>query len=167
MELVNIIYRNNDNFLVKKPDSMPISNSLDFYNPFKSFKTDEKQSIKDYFNSSDFWADGNTVTIISNILNLNIITIVNKDNLLSISNANLKLGDINNWNKYLFLYYNQTRKHYELITFDFIQSKIIKDTQVKVKKIVDRVVIFDYDSIANYILPPIYIIFLLFSTYYL
>ena len=167
IELVNKIYRNNDNLLVKKPLSMPISNSLDFYNPFTSFKSNEKQLIKDYFNSSDYWADGNTVVILSNILKLNIMTIVNKNGNLSISNANLKLGDLNNWNRYLFLYYNEILQHYELISFDFIESKIIKEPKMSIKKIINRIVIFENQNTSNVILPPIYIIYLLFSTYYL
>ena len=167
IELVNKIYKNNDNLLVKKPISMPVSNSLDFYNPFTSFKSNEKQLIKDYFNSSDYWADGNTIVILSNILKLNILTIVNKNGYLSISNANLKLGDLNNWNRYLFLYYNEILKHYELISFDFIESKIIKEPKMSIKKIINRIVIFENQNTSNVILPPIYIIYLLFSTYYL
>jgi hypothetical protein len=167
IELVNKIYQNNDNLLVKKPTTIPISNSLDFYNPFKSFNSSEKQQMKDYFNSSDYWADGNTVIILSNILKMNILTIVNKNGYLSISNANLKVGDLNNWNRYLFLYYDENLKHYELVTFDFIESKITKEPKIKVKKIINRIVIFDVKNVIDFILPPIYIIFLLFSTYYL
>ncbi len=167
MELVNKIYINNDNLMVKKPNSMPTDNSLNFYNPFTSFKLDEKSLIKNYFESNDYWADANTINIISNIFKINIITIVNKNGYLSIQNANLKLNDISNWNRYLFIYYNENIMHYELISFDFIENKIIKEPQIKIKKITNRIIIFDNELIKNFIFPPIYIIYLLFSTYYL
>lgn len=167
IEIVNSIYKNNDNLMVKKPIIMPTNNSLKFYSPFETFKMNEKNEIKEYFESSDYWADGNTIIILSNILKLNIIPIVNKNGLLSISNANLKISNFNKWDKYVFLYYNENIQHYELVSFDFVQTKVVKEKQIKVKKIVDRVIIFDNNNISKLILPPIYIMFLLFSTYYL
>jgi hypothetical protein len=56
---------------------------------------------------------------------------------------NFSQSHINIWNKYLFLYYNQNLQHYELISFDFIENKIIKEPQLKIKKIIHRLVIFE------------------------
>ena len=46
--MLNNIFINNDNFLVKKPISLPTQNSLEFYNPFKSYNSNEKSLIKQY-----------------------------------------------------------------------------------------------------------------------
>jgi hypothetical protein len=164
MNIINDIYKNNDNLLIKKPNTVPLKSTNDYYNPFKVYSKNEKDQIRNYFESSDYWADANTMNILSNILHLNIIPIINKNGYLTIANAKLKKDDINKWNRYVFLYYNNEYLHYELLSFDFISTKIIKETSLKVKQLVNRVVIFDTN---NQIIPPIYILFLLFSTYYL
>jgi hypothetical protein len=142
------LYNDNDNFLVNFPETLPLIGSPEYFRPFSVIREDQ---IKEYTESNKYWADINTIKMLGNILKINIIPIQNKNDLLSIPDANLQPGNILDWSKYLFLYYSGG--HYELITFDFTINKSTK-----------RIAIFDT---TNDIIPPFYILFLLFSTYFL
>jgi hypothetical protein len=145
---ITSLYSDSDNFLVKFPEIMPPVNSPEYYTPFKKLNADE---IKQYIESNNYWADLNTIKILGNILKINIIPIQEKNGILYIPDANLQPKNIVDWTKYLFLYHSGG--HYELITFDFIINKSVK-----------TFAIFD---VNNDIIPPFYILFLLFSTYFL
>jgi hypothetical protein len=141
------IYVSHDNFFV-----IPEVNSTNPNRPFKIIETPHE--IQTYIESSYYWADSKTINILNNKLNLNIIVIKNTDDKLSIPYPNIKSSDNNTWNKYLFLYNEEN--HYELITFDYLIKVSTKFTRVK-KTIFIR---------GDIIIPPFYIIFLLFSSFY-
>jgi hypothetical protein len=127
---------------------MPPASSIDFFNPFQLVTSAEE--LKEYVESSDYYADLNTIQILGSILKLNIIPIQkNKDDKLSIPYTNLD-EDID---RYLFLFYLKEESHYELITFNY-----------KVNSTFTKTFIFEKD---DKIIPPFYILFLLFSTYFL
>ena len=141
------VYKSNDNFFVIIPDVITSRNR-----PFELARNNDE--IKKYIESDYYWADQNAINIINKILKLNIITIQNTDGTYTIPYPTIKKDDNNEWTKYLFLYYNQN--HYELITFDYLMK--ISSKFVKIKKTI-------FDRKSN-ILPPFYIIFLMFSILY-
>ena len=108
-----------------------------------------------YIESPNYWADAKTIDILNKKLKLNIIVIKNTDDKLSIPYPGIKSTDNNTWNKYLFLYNDEN--HYELITIDYLSKVSTKFVRVK-KTIFNR---------GDIIIPPFYIIFLLFSTFYI
>lgn len=140
-------YKSNDNFFVIIPDAIVNRNR-----PFELVKNNDE--IKKYIESDYYWADQTTINIINKILKLNIITIENTDGVYTIPYPTIKSDDNNDWNKYLFLYYE--KNHYELITFDYLMKVSSKVSRIK-KTIFDR---------RSNILPPFYIIFLIFSILY-
>ena len=157
------IYKNFDNFFVKKPNGVPFDIN-DYYKPFKVI---EKSEIKDYIESSDYWANEVGIYALCSSLKLNVIPIERVDSSdgsrLRIPFANFSKSD-NKWNKYLFLYYYSS--HYELITFKYYEKKIKKTgkTIIGFKNLPQTAVIFDKRN--NDIIPPIYILFLIYGSYY-
>ena len=110
------IFNRRDNFLVKNVGRVPID--VDEYN--RPFKVIEKNQIEQYISSSDFWANEVVIYALCSELKLNVILLQSiktptRKSTLRVPYANFS-PDINNWNKYLFLYYYQN--HYELITFN-------------------------------------------------
>jgi hypothetical protein len=153
------MYNGNDNFFVIIPDK--IDNR---YSPFKVITNEDE--IKKYIESSNYWADEKTITIINKILQINIIVIKNVNNKMTTPYPNMKTDDNNNWNKYLFLYNENT--HYELITFDYIkQNKKIDPESGKVLSIKNDAITTTIFERGNELVPPLYIIFVLFSTYFI
>ena len=142
------IYVSHDNFFV-----IPEANSSNPNRPFKVIQT--PQEIINYIESPNYWADSTTINILNKILKLNIIVIKNTDDKLAIPYPNIKSTDNNRWTKYLFLYNDEN--HYELITFDYLSKVSTKFVRIK-KTIFNR---------GDIIIPPFYIIFLLFSTFYI
>ena len=140
-------YKSNDNFFVIIPDTV-----VNRSRPFELVKNNDE--IKKYIESDYYWADQNAINIINKILKLNIITLENTDGVYTIPYPTIKSNDNNDWNKYLFLYYE--KNHYELITFDYLMKASSKVSRIK-KTIFDR---------KSNILPPFYIIFLIFSILY-
>ena len=145
MYIVNETFNSHDNFLVKTPSAIPIHVD-DYYIPFKLL---EKPEIQKYIESNSYWANVIAIHAICHELQLNIITIEgNNKNNLSIPYGNfLKSENNNKWDKFLFLYYYGN--HYELITFNFGK----------------KVSIFKRDD--HVIVPSYYILFLIYSTYYI
>lgn len=142
------VYKENDNFFVIIPNDIQNRNR-----PFKLVESNAE--IITYIESPYYWADVKTINILNKQLKLNIIVIQNIDDKLAIPYPNIKSTDNNTWNKYLFLYNKDN--HYELITFDYLIKAPTKFVRVK-KTIFNR---------GNNITPPFYIIFLLFSTFYI
>jgi hypothetical protein len=154
------LYNGNDNFFVIIPDK--IENR---YSPFKVITNET--DIKKYIESSNYWADEKTINIINKILKINIIVIKNEKNKITIPYPNIKSNDNNNWNKYLFLY-NYDNTHYELITFDYIkQNKRVDPETKKVLSIKNDAITTTIFERGNELVPPLYIIFLLFPTYFI
>jgi hypothetical protein len=157
------IYKNFDNFFVKRPKQVPFD--VTYY--YKPFKVITKSEIKSYIESSDYWANEVGISALCSKLKLNIIPIerVDSNNVsrLRIPFANFSNSD-NKWNKYLFLYYYSS--HYELITFNYYEKKIQKTgkTIVGFKNLPRTAIIFDKRN--NDIIPPIYILFLVYGSYY-
>jgi hypothetical protein len=145
-EMIEDIYTSNDNFLVKK-----IDNLSEYTIDSKPFATLPKEEIRNYAESPYYWADNTTIEIILKELNLNVIVIENNKNQLQLPFPNLKTTS-NQGIKYVFFYYENA--HYELITFSTMRSS---SNKIKTS-------IFDYPSPR---IPPIYVLFLLFSLYYL
>jgi hypothetical protein len=142
------LYMSQDNFFVIIPDNIVNRNR-----PFQLVSNDDE--IKKYIESDYYWADQKTIDIFNKVLKLNIIVIDNTSDKFTIPAPTIKSDDNNTWDKYLFIYHYTN--HYELITFDYLN--IISSKVVKIKK-----TIFNRGSD---IIPPFYIIFLLFSTIYI
>ena len=164
METATDIYRNNDNFLVKMPTKIPFE-ATDFYKPFQVLPNSE---IKTYIESSDYWANEVGIYALCSKLGLNIIPIERVDKKQGSSSLRIPFANFSNsndkWTKYLFLYYYSG--HYELITFNYTRKTLAKSgsTPVAVKNISKTVVLFDRRN--NYIIPPIYILVLIYGSYY-
>ena len=164
METAIDIYRNNDNFLVKMPTKIPFE-ATDFYKPFQVLSNSE---IKTYIESSDYWANEVGIYALCSKLGLNIIPIERVDKKQGSSTLRIPFANFSNsndkWTKYLFLYYYSG--HYELITFNYTRKTLAKlgSTPVAVKNISKIAVI--YDRRNNYIIPPIYILVLIYGSYY-
>jgi hypothetical protein len=141
-------YKSHDNFFVIIPDVVENRNR-----PFKLATNNDE--IKKYIESEYYWADLRSIDIFNKILKLNIITIKKNNDNYTIPYPTMKSDGNDMWNKYLFLYYNEN--HYELITFDYLVKVSSKVTRIK-KTIFER---------RSNILPPFYIVFLLFSLFYI
>jgi hypothetical protein len=165
VRIANDIFNSRDNFLVKNVDRVPIEVS-DYYRPFKVL---EKPLIPRYILSNNFWANEIVINALCVELQLNVIpfeTIKTPSgkSTLRIPYANFS-PLLNNWNKYLFLYYNQS--HYELITFNEKTSiqKIPSSDKLNITKIKKSKIIFDRNEDLSEI-PPIYILFTIYGSYF-
>ena len=146
------VYKSHDNFFVIIPNDIQEQNKN---RPFKLVTNSAE--IRQNIESDHYWADQRAIDIINKILHLNIITIKNDDGNYSIPSPNITIGGNDLWNKYLFLYYFEN--HYELITFDYFMKFSSKAKASRIKKTI-------FDRGSN-ILPPFYIVFLLFSSFYI
>jgi len=165
LQIANDIYIENENFLVKSSKAVPI----DISNYEKPFTALLKSEIKDYILSNNYWANQIAIIALCSTLKLNIIPIGTKKNtnlktILYIPFANFSTSN-NEWNKYLFLYYNHN--HYELITFN---------TATKVPNYVDGVRKGDKINLSKITILertpstnlncPLYLLFLIFGCFY-
>ena len=159
VRIANDIFNSRDNFLVKNVERVPIV--IDEYNT--PFNVIENGQIENYILSSDFWANEVVIYALCSELKLNVILLQSiktptRKSTLRVPYANFA-PEINNWNKYLFLYYNQG--HYELITFNQKTNvqKITNTGRISDKIILKKAkIIFDRnDNVSE--LPPIYIIY--------
>jgi len=164
-------YRTNPNFLaysnyIFNPNlQVPEPSSPEYLTPFRLLN--KGPELNEYISSQYYWAGGEAIIAISNVLKLQIIPIGivvdNKGNeksnpnhkILSMQSAhsNFDTGD-DGWNKYLFLYYNAShvqQSHFELITFLNSNSR-------------ETTTIFDRTPRAP--LPPLYILFTIFGLFY-
>ena len=166
VRIANDIFNSRDNFLLKNVERVPIE-VLDYYRPFNVI---EKGQIENYILSSDFWANEVVIYALCSELKLNIIPLQSiktptRKSTLRVPYANFA-PEINNWNKYLFLYYNQG--HYELITFNQKTNvqKITNTGRISDKIILKKAkIIFDRnDNVSE--LPPIYILFIIYGSYF-
>ena len=152
------IYNANDNFFVI------ISETQNYYTPFIVVSNDNE--VAQYIKSPSYWADDKTIDIITKKLKINIITIQNENGKMKILGQNISSDGNTEWTKYLFLY--NYAKHYELITFDNIKQNKILDQEsgkvISIKNEAITTVIFDRGSS---LVPPLYIIFLMFATYFI
>jgi hypothetical protein len=148
-------YVSNDNFFVIIPDNIENRNR-----PFKLVENNDE--IKSYIESVYYWADQKTIDIFKKKLGLNIITIKNEDDKFTLPYPNITIDQNDaDWSRrYLFLY--NTNKHYELMTFDYLLKS--KETQ---KFIINKKIIFNVNDHYFTNIPPFYIIFFVFGTFYL
>ena len=163
--IANDIFNGNDNFLVKNIERIPI-NLDDYETPFRVL---EKSEINRYILSSNFWANEIAIQALSSHLKLNIISLENKFNIKDELTIGIPFGNLSGtviWDKYLFLYYSQS--HYELISFTEtkkIPKKGPLGNVLGIKTINKTKIIFNNnDDISE--LPPIYILFTIFGSYY-
>jgi hypothetical protein len=165
------IYRENDNFLVEFPSSI---NESQPQNPFKAVNKNES-SIINYTLNSNYWAGQETILALITKLKLNVLVIDKVSNNTDPENTydslriypfdTLNKQHNNGWDKYLFLYAHEN--HYELITFKYANVEVTTQG----RKIINgetTISIFNRGSINQSpdLLPPIYIIFLIYATYY-
>jgi hypothetical protein len=165
VRIANDIFNSRDNFLVKNVEGVPID-ITDYYRPFKVL---EKGQIKNYILSSNFWANEIVINALCVELQLNVIPLETVKTPTGKSTLRIPYANfspvLNNWNKYLFLYYNQG--HYELITFNqkTTAQKIVSTGKLQIKKIKKSKIIFDRnDNISE--IPPIYILFTIYGSYF-
>jgi hypothetical protein len=157
ISLANNIYINNDNFLIKPVDRIPIY--VEKYNePFEVIQTEE--AFKNYILSSNYWANQFAIDAIRIKLKLNIISIEKtRKGYLQIPYVDLKTD---NYSKYLFLYYDNN--HYEAIHFNYKSKEPKMDEHgniTGIKMVSKKMALFKKTDI-----PPIYIFFLLYGSYY-
>uniref|UniRef100_A0A6C0ERT8 OTU domain-containing protein n=1 Tax=viral metagenome TaxID=1070528 RepID=A0A6C0ERT8_9ZZZZ len=157
INIVNDLYLSSDNFLITKTDKIPVI--IDNY--YKPYTVVSKSQISKYMNSSYYWANEVAFKAVCEKLNLNVIPIEYQNGQMRIPFMNL-MDDCANWNRYVFLLYKNS--HYELITFTNIYKKISKQPSISNKLIKDKISIFNKNS---NIIPPFYIIFLIFASYYI
>jgi hypothetical protein len=158
VDLAKQIYKSNENFLVENVDGVPL-NIYDYKKPFKIIK---KSNLENYILSNNYWANYVAIFALSSKLKLNIIPISTKENSLNIPFANFNI-EFNNWNKYLFLYYNNS--HFELITFDYKTSVLENNNFTSEKYTLSKKVIFNNTTLIKD-LPPINILLIIFGAYY-
>ena len=171
LALINNTYLSLPNFLVIKPTFVPNINSPEYATPFNnSIELNDREQIKKYILSNEYWADEETINALCDKLKINIIVIhynTNTNDLsrqFQIASGNLLTSnDCNNWNKYLFLC--ESNDHYELITFTYttlLPSKSPKNPKGFVKNLETHVIFNN-----NYeILPPIFILFFIYGSKY-
>ena len=170
-QILDDTYRTNPNFLaysnyIFNPNlQVPEPSSPEYLTPFRLVT--KGPELNEYISSQYYWAGGEAIIAISNVLKIQIIPIgivvnnegTDKSNpnykILSIQSAhtNFDSGD-DGWNKYLFLYYNASniqQSHFELITF--LNSNSGETTTI-----------FDRSQSAH--LPPLYILFTIFGLFY-
>jgi len=152
-DIVNNVYHSNDNFLITKPNKMTEETLR------KPFRVVNKTEVKNYIESSDYWANTVAIDALCEILGLNIITIESLEDKLRIPYI---YNNAKTWSKYMFLYHENN--HYELISFDYIFKTFRKEPSFSIKTEKVRKVIFD--KLGN-IYPPFTIIFLINASYYI
>jgi hypothetical protein len=159
MELVRHIYYspNYSNFLVSKPQEPPV-NDDEYERPFGLINRD---NLKSYILSPDYWANEVAITALCNELNINVIIIKNENDRLTIPYGNLLTTDCDSWNRYLFLY--NTNEHYELLIFRYITLKYNKATRKQIQE-KSYYSLFERNDIS--LPPPLYILFLLYGSKY-
>ena len=156
IDIAKEVYKSNNNFLVNNIINVPIHID-DYYSPFKPIT--KNYELKNYILSSEYWANHVAIEALCKKLNLNIITI-EKAETISIPFALLKQG--NNCNKYMFLYYKSG--HFELVTFKYKyrQPKLNSENYITgYNTLIKRVTIFQKTD-----MPPIYMMFLIYGSYY-
>jgi hypothetical protein len=152
-DIVNNIYHSDENFLIMKPTKMTEETIR------KPFRPVNKSEIKDYIESSDYWANNVAIDALCEILGLNIIVLESRENKVRIPYI---YNNIKPWSKYMFLYHENN--HYELISFDYIFKTFRKEPAFSIKTQKVRIVIFEK---IGKIYPPLSIIFLIFATNYI
>ena len=163
IELANNTYKQNDNFFVKNINSIP----FEIENYEKPFRPLNKSELKNYILSNNYWANDIAIFALCEKLKLNIIPINIKKNNISIPFANFGI-EYNKWNKYLFLYYNNS--HYELMTFNYKKRDVKYDTAGNVSGIktnLEKKTIFERNVKTSDGLPPIFMLFIIFGAWYI
>ena len=163
INLVNEIYVTNDNFFVGKVDRVPIEIN-DYYTPF--FVID-KQKIKKYIESSEYYPNDVAIDAIKKKLNINIIPIevisIDGINTFRVRYNNLIINNKNNnWDKFMFVYYKSG--NYNLIGFNY---KISPNDKSK-DNINYRVTIYNrnQENIDRLFTVPIYMSLIIYGCSY-
>jgi pyruvate/2-oxoglutarate dehydrogenase complex dihydrolipoamide acyltransferase (E2) component len=160
VRIANEIYANGANeytFLVQPPQTKPAD-------PTKPFNPIEEKNYETYFLRSNYWGDLTAYQALITILQINVIIIKKNDSndLVSIGAAGTFVtSEMNDWDKYLFLYHSAG--HFELLSFTMkFKSQGKRDNTLK--RLENKVSIFKRNNI---IMPPVFIIFLIFFSNYL
>ena len=166
--MAHLTYKQNDNFLVKNIDSVPIL----IENYEKPFRILDKSELKSYILSNNYWANSIAIYALCEKLKLNVIPISiknlnNKNVSIDIPFANFGT-EYNKWRKYLFLYYDGG--HFELMTFNYKKKTLKLDSYgglSTIKHELQKNVIFERNTADVSELPPVYILFIIFSSWYM
>lgn len=179
MSNIDYIYDTSDieKFLVKKPKNY--DEIVDKKKPFIVIP-DNETAIVEYLNSRDYWADEETLKIVTEIFGLYILILDynESNNLLKIANQQyLKMPDDKedkiNWFDYLFMF--RRGQHYESVIFEYnvtdYQTKIaLLESKKKIKpKKIEKMVFSKtnrFDKEYGLYPPPFYIFYLIYATYY-
>ena len=168
LALINNTYVSLPNFLIKKPIIVPDRNSPEFIRPFNNIDLNDREEIRNYILSNQYWGDQESLNALCDKLKLNIIVIhynpdlPNVNHRFQIASGNLRTTDIcNNWNKYLFVF--ESNSHYELITFTYTTLVPSKSKVTNFVRESKTYTIFNNDY---GILPPIYILFFIYGSKY-
>jgi len=158
------IYREEPNFLVKFPEEVDIDRS----NLENTFRVIDRSQVEAYITSPNYWAGQETVIGLIETLNINTIVIERTpENTFTIFPfGNLNSDYFNDWNKYIFLYY--TPGHFELITFKYINVNWGPTGRPLGPAVTKTIGLFfrERHSRGSSILPPLYILFLMYVTSY-
>jgi hypothetical protein len=150
MDILLTTYTESKNFLVKRPDNVPVGET----EKFKPFSLLPKNEVKSYILSYAYQGDEVSITALSTELKLMVIPISEKKD----GKFNIPYFDFfqRGWSRYLFLYHSELENHYELITF--------RQSLSTNKKRSTTWSIFDTREKGG---APVYIFYLMFATGYI
>jgi hypothetical protein len=172
LDTINNIYNSHENFLIKKPKSIPIYIDQK-YKPFEVLKNNE---ISNYIMSKDYWANNIAIEALCYVLGICLITVQKYgytstltikpkqvERLQAILQDKEQVKDKMCFKKIMFLY--NSGNHYELIRFTYKNKKNTITNALGNKEIIYTnrfYAIFRYDNIP----PPIYMLFLIYGSIY-
>jgi len=156
------IYSSSDNFYVKRNPAFikTVQGRITLKGePFIPLETDT--DIDNYFVRQQSWAQGDvTISILQKTIGLTVIPIekVNRNSrdYLRIAYADLTKQKNTQWAKYMFIYATNGN-HFEEIQFDYYLDPANKK---------DKTYISIFDIQIPDIIPPLYILFLLYASYF-
>ena len=169
---LNNVYNSNSNFLVYKPNVIPID-ITEYENPFRILT---KSEISRYIKSKDYWANDVAIEAICSKLKICIIPIekYSDDNLVKLRAKNtekLKALLTNNTltkescsKNVMFLFYKNN--HYELIRFKYLTKPVSKLLGEGSRETIDYTgkwyTVFKSTDLS----PPLHILLLIYGTIY-
>ena len=166
IEIANDVRNNSDNFLVNVVREVPIEDA-NYFKPFSEINNADE--IKDYLMSKTYWANEIAIYALCSEIGINVIPIHKVEKhadkyMLKIPFGNFSKNRNNNWSRYLFLYWSEG--HYELLSFNFIERKLVKkfSTPQVISYNTTKKTIFKRNDLTS--ITPLCILFLIFGEYY-
>ena len=172
---INNIYNGNNNFLIYKPERVPIEVQK-YFSPFRVL---QKREIPNYIRSKNYWANYVAIETICSILNICVIPIEKYDYERTSGTVRLKTNMVDRLkallknkilvnnkcsNMVMFLLYQNN--HYELIRFTYMVKPAIKLLGQGIRQQTEYnkkwYTIFKTKDLA----PPFHILILIYGTLY-